>query len=118
MAKLWKAFRDRVDPIVKLSFPWTLERLGRSITDPGHEHELTSGEKTLVIASCYFGLISLTKEECLAEFGKPKADMRATLRRHSENAFRNINMMAIDDLASLKALCLYVVCNSFFFLLK
>ncbi|XWX01782.1 hypothetical protein V2A60_009811 [Cordyceps javanica] len=107
-AKLWTLFRERVDPTTKLSFPWTLERLQSAVTDPDLYKELTSGERALSAASCYFAVVSLAKDECLAEFGISKTNMLASYRHHCEQALLHVNILAINDLDSLKALCLYV----------
>lgn len=108
-AKLWSIFRERVDPVVKLSLPWTMDRLQSAMADPALYKELTPGERALAVASCYFGVVGLAKDECLAEFGTSKLDMLAAYRGHCEQSLLHINMLAIDDLDSLKALCLYVV---------
>ncbi|KAJ6790270.1 hypothetical protein PWT90_06586 [Aphanocladium album] len=106
--KLWSAFRERVEPLIRLSFPWTLERLGLSLATTDEHYELTPGERALAITSCYFGVVSLSKAECVSEFGKPKGEMLEAFRQYSEQSLVNVNMLAINDLASLKAICLYV----------
>ncbi|KAJ3499575.1 hypothetical protein NLG97_g213 [Lecanicillium saksenae] len=106
--KLWAAFRDRVDPLIKLSYPWTLERLGLSLTSHEAYANMTSGEQALVIASCYFGAVSLSKAEYLREFGESRDAMLVIFRQYCEHSLINVNILAIADLESLKAICLYV----------
>lgn len=107
--KLWATFLQRVNPIVKLSFPWTLDRLQSALTDAHHYERLTPGERALAIVSCYFGVISLSREECVEGFGKSKADLIADYQLHCDKCFMQLNLLAIDDIESLKALCLYIV---------
>lgn len=107
--KLWDAFRERVEPIIRLSFPWTLARLQSSMNNSAVFNELNLGERALAITSCYFGVVSLAKAECLADFGTSKVEMLSIFRRHSEEAIMRTNLLAINDIESLKAICLYVV---------
>ena len=109
VAKLWTLFRHRIHPTVTMSFPWTVERLELAMTDAALYSELTSGERALAAASCYFGIVSMANDECVAELGTSKADMLAAYRSHCEQSLLHVNLLAIDDLDSLKALCLYVV---------
>ncbi len=108
-AKLWMMFRERVDPVARLSFSWTLERLQSAVSDQSLYKKLTAGERALIVASCYFGVVSLTKDECLAECGISKPDMLTAYRYHCEQSLIHINILTISDMESLKALCLYVV---------
>ncbi|KAJ4163193.1 hypothetical protein LMH87_004937 [Akanthomyces muscarius] len=107
-AKLWMMFRERVDPVARLSFSWTLERLQSAVSDQSLYKKLTAGERALIVASCYFGVVSLTKDECLAECGISKPDMLTAYRYHCEQSLIHINILTISDMESLKALCLYV----------
>lgn len=108
-ARLWMMFRERVDPVVRLSFSWTLERLQSAVNDATQYKSLTAGERALLVASCYFGVVSLTKDECLAECGTSKADLTTAYRYHCEQSFIHLNILTVSDMESLKALCLYVV---------
>lgn len=98
---LWYCFRQRVNPILKLSFKTTLDRLQSSVADTAQYKELSSGERCLLIVSCYFGVVSLARGECMEELGRSKSALLAEYRQHSEDSFADINMFIIDDIETL-----------------
>lgn len=102
-------FLKRVDPFIKLSFGWTRDRLQSSLIDSAQWELLSPGERALAVCSCYFGAVSLSKDECNVTFGKSKSSLLYEYRRHSEDLLTHTSMLTIDDIAMIKALCLYVV---------
>ncbi|KAM0355065.1 hypothetical protein ACHAPU_000917 [Fusarium lateritium] len=109
--KLWNTFMERVEPLVKLSFRWTLDYLRVALSDAEKWARLDHGDKALILASCLFASVSLTNQECVGMFGRSKASLTNECRLHCDVAFSRISLLAIDSISTLKAFCLYMKAN-------
>ncbi|KAM0444948.1 hypothetical protein ACHAQK_002485 [Fusarium lateritium] len=109
--KLWSLFMERVEPLVKISFIWTLDLLRAALSDAEKWTKLDNGEQALALSSCLFGAMSLTSQECVSMFGRSKASLTNDCRLQCDIAFSTISLLAIDSLATLKALCMYIKAN-------
>ncbi|KAK2612803.1 hypothetical protein QQS21_001255 [Conoideocrella luteorostrata] len=105
--KLWTVFMQRVEPIMKISFEWTLERLQSALVDSNLWENLSLGEHALALSSCFFGVVTLSDNECARDFSESKSSLLSQYRQHCEDSFARIIMLAIDDILTLKALCVY-----------
>jgi hypothetical protein len=104
---------QRVEPITRISFEWTLHQLEKALLTPELWRRLSKGEQSLILSMCLFGVVSLSNEECINAFGQPKSSMLSRCRTHCECALSRSELLAIDDVSTLKALCLYMVCISY-----
>lgn len=115
--KLWDVFMERVEPIVKINFKWTLSHLKAAISDGERWNRLEDGERALILSTRLFAAVSLTNQECLQRFGRARTILINECRTRCDLAFSNLCLLAIDDLATFKALCFYVVskqlCSTF-----
>ncbi|KAF4437485.1 hypothetical protein F53441_13022 [Fusarium austroafricanum] len=109
--KLWDAFMERVEPVVKISFSWDLAKLRVALCDTDEWRRFDSGNHSLILASCLFGAVSLTSEECVELFGREKVSLTNECRVQCDMAFSRIGLLAIDSISTLKALCLYIKAN-------
>ncbi|KAH7245151.1 hypothetical protein BKA59DRAFT_475417 [Fusarium tricinctum] len=109
--KLWNLFMERVEPLVKISFKWTLDHLQAALTDAEKWTKLEDGEQALALSSCLFGAMSLATQECVGMFGRSKASLTNDCRFQCDVAFSRISLLAIDDISTLKALCIYIKAN-------
>ncbi|KAF5568823.1 hypothetical protein FPHYL_2630 [Fusarium phyllophilum] len=109
--KLWDFFMERVEPIVKISFSWTLSHLRAALSDAEKWRRLDNGDHVLILATCLFGATSLTNQECLDIFGRTKASLTNECRVQCDMAFSRISLLAIDSISTLKAMCLYIKAN-------
>jgi hypothetical protein len=100
---------ERVEPLVKISFKWTLDHLQAALTDAEKWTKLEDGEQALALSSCLFGAMSLATQECVGMFGRSKASLTNDCRFQCDVAFSRISLLAIDDISTLKALCIYIV---------
>jgi hypothetical protein len=100
---------ERVEPIVKISFSWTLTHLRAALSDAEKWRRLNNGDHVLILSTCLFGAASLTNQECLALFGRTKASLTNECRVQCDMAFSRISLLAIDSISALKAMCLYIV---------
>lgn len=103
---------ERVEPLVKISFKWTLDRLRPALTDAENWTKLDDGEQALALSSCLFGAMSLATQESFSMFGRSKASLTNDCRFQCDLAFSRISLLAIDDISTLKALCMYIVRHS------
>ncbi|KAF5660542.1 hypothetical protein FHETE_8882 [Fusarium heterosporum] len=109
--KLWNIFMERVEPLVKFSFKWTLDHLRAALTDSEKWARLDHGDQSLILASCLFASVSLTKQECVSMFGRAKESLTSECRLYCDMAFSRISLLAIDNISTLKAFCLYMKAN-------
>ncbi|RBR10317.1 hypothetical protein FVER53590_12420 [Fusarium verticillioides] len=109
--QLWDFFMERVEPIVKISFSWTLSHLRAALTDVEKWRSLDNGDHVLILSTCLFGATSLTNTECLDLFGRTKASLTNECRVQCDMAFSRISLLAIDTISTLKAMCLYIKAN-------
>ncbi|KAJ3542463.1 hypothetical protein NM208_g4082 [Fusarium decemcellulare] len=109
--KLWDFFLGRVEPVTKISFAWTLAKLRAALSDSEKWMRLDDGEHALLLSTCLFGAVSLTNNECVTLFGRPRTTLTSECRLHCDMAFSRTNMLAIDNISTLKALCLYIKAN-------
>ncbi|EXK86459.1 hypothetical protein FOQG_09729 [Fusarium oxysporum f. sp. raphani 54005] len=109
--KLWDLFMERVEPIVKISFSWTLTHLRAALSDAEKWTRLDNGDHVLILSTCLFGATSLTNQECLDLFGRTKASLTNECRVQCDMAFSRISLLAIDSISTLKAMCLYIKAN-------
>ena len=107
--RLWDAFMERVEPLVKITFDWTLQQLRSSLLDPERWRQLSQGEHVQILSVCLLGVVSLSDDECMEDFGQPKSTLLLQHRTQCEALFARINLLAVDNMSVLKALCLYMV---------
>jgi hypothetical protein len=62
---LWQVFGQRVEPLVRIIFRWTIDELRTKSTDVELQPPLGGTEHALVQAIYYASANSLTKEECM-----------------------------------------------------
>lgn len=106
---LWSVFLERVHPVLKLSFPWTLVELEQALTDQNKWAKLGAGDQALVIAYCYFASITVGKAEAVDMLGESRAALRRTCRQCCEEALSRCNLLMATDTSTIKALCVYIV---------
>ncbi|KAF4993563.1 hypothetical protein FGRMN_6422 [Fusarium graminum] len=109
--KLWNIFMERVEPLVKFSFKWTLDHLRAALSDAEKWARLDYGDQSLILASCLFASVSLTKQESVSIFGRAKESLISECRLYCDMAFSRISLLAIDNISTLKAFCLYMKAN-------
>ncbi|KAF4973350.1 hypothetical protein FSARC_328 [Fusarium sarcochroum] len=109
--KLWDVFMERVEPVVKISFEWTLSQLKTALSDPEKWRGLDDGDHALILATCLFGAVSFTNQECVTRFDRSRSSLIAECRLHCDMAFSHINVLVIDSVSTLKAFCLYIKAN-------
>lgn len=106
---LWGVFLERVHPVIKLSFPWTLVELEQALTDQNKWTTLGAGDQALIMAYCYFASITVGKAEAVDMFGESRAALRRTCRQYCEEALSRCNLLMATDTSTIKALCVYIV---------
>ena len=100
---------QRVDPVMKINFKWSLHYLRTALDDSGRWRSLSTGDQTTILAVCLFGNVTLNNTECMESFGRSRSLLLKEYRSLCEASFTRTNMLAIEDISTLKALCLYMV---------
>lgn len=111
--KLWDTFMERVEPIVKINFKWTLAHLKAAVSNEERWNALEDGERALILSTRLFAAVTLTNKECLKRFGRARALLMNECRMRCDIAFSRMNLLAIDSIATLKAFCFYIVCTPY-----
>ncbi|UZP42969.1 hypothetical protein NXS19_010785 [Fusarium pseudograminearum] len=109
--KLWDVFMERVEPVVKINFKWTLAHLKAAISDGEKWDRLEAGERALILSTRLFAAVSLANHECLRRFGRSRAVLINECRMRCDIAFSKMSLLSIDSLATIKAFCFYIKAN-------
>ncbi|KAH7183259.1 uncharacterized protein B0J16DRAFT_163200 [Fusarium flagelliforme] len=109
--KLWDTFMERVEPVVKINFKWTLAHLKAAVANEEKWNALDDGERALILSTRLFAAVTLTNKECLKRFGRARALLMNECRMRCDIAFSGMNLLAIDSIATLKAFCFYIKAN-------
>lgn len=77
--------------------------------DASKWQRLSQGERAIVFAILLFGTVSLSEGEAIRTFGRLKSVLITEYRALCEQSMARINLLAIDDIHTLQALCIYMV---------
>ena len=106
--KLWFAFRENVDPLIKLFHLPTKEvTVLRCITAL---ECLTRPTETFMFATYLISLTSLGEEECLEHFGESRSLLLDRYQYATEQALMKVGVLGSTDLVVLQAFVMYLVC--------
>ncbi|KAK9781353.1 hypothetical protein SCARD494_14126 [Seiridium cardinale] len=105
---LWSIYKQRVDPFVKTTFSWDLERLEASVTSSPQSSRLDDAEDAL-ISSIYLGSVtSLTDAECREKFNRSKSSLVSECQALCEEALARTNILCMKNIIALKAMAVYL----------
>ena len=103
--KLWDFFYQRVDPLVRTSFSWTLKPLQLASTHPGSEKQINSAAEYAFIFSLYLlTIVSLSEEECKTEFLQHRSMLLSNFQALCDEALARTNIFCMTDIIVFKAL--------------
>ena len=104
---------ERVEPVVKINFKWTLAHLKPAVANEEKWNALDDGERVLILSTRLLAAVTLTNKVCLKRFGRARALLMNECRMRCDIAFSKMNLLAIDSIATLKAFCFYIVCVTY-----
>jgi hypothetical protein len=104
----WQAFKENVDPLVKVlhipTFEWTIQEAASNLAN------LPRALEALLFTIYYGAVTSLSGEDCLARFGEGKPVLLARYRFAIEQALARANFLITEEIVVLQALVLFLMC--------
>lgn len=104
----WQAFKENVDPLVKVLHIPTFERTIMNASS--NLASLPRGLEALLFTIYYGAVTSLSGEDCLAKFREEKPVLLARYRFAIEQALARANFLITEELIVLQALVLFLMC--------
>ncbi|KAB8262561.1 fungal-specific transcription factor domain-containing protein [Aspergillus pseudonomiae] len=105
--KLWKIYVQNVDPLCKvLHIPTTTELI--EIVSQ-QSTGATQAQECLVFAVYNFAVYSLADEDCIREFGKPRAALMSKYQYATRQGLINASWLKTTDLQVLQAYVLFLI---------
>lgn len=108
-AELWIVFYQRVNPLIRITFSWELQRLQRASVDSEQQNQLSHAECTLLCSLYLLSAISLSEEECTKRLCRSKSQLISEFDSLFNEALSCIGLLCINDIIVLKALTMYIV---------
>lgn len=104
----WEAYKDRVDPLVKVLHIPTIEPTVLSAAS--HLSNLSKGFEALLFAIYYGAVTSLLPHDCLLKFGEEKSVLLSRYRFAVEQALARANFLTTEEAIVLQALVIFLIC--------
>ncbi|KAI7592684.1 hypothetical protein KC343_g17859, partial [Hortaea werneckii] len=104
----WEAYKDRVDPLVKVLHIPTIE--GTILSAASHLTNLSKGFETLLFAIYYGATTSLSAQDCLLKFGEEKPILLSRYRFALEQALARANFLTTEEAVVLQAFVIFLIC--------
>jgi hypothetical protein len=104
----WQAFKENVDPLVKVLHIPTFDRT--IIEAASNLANLPRALEALLFTIYYGAVTSLSGEDCLARFGEGKPVLLARYRFAIEQALARANFLITEEIVVLQALVLFLMC--------
>lgn len=105
---LWDAFKERVEPLVRIVFRWQIDDL-MSRTMCADSTPLSNLERTLVDAIYYASANSLTDNQCVELLQMPKSTFLARCQTQCEQSLLGPDLFCVTDILTIKAVIFYIV---------
>lgn len=106
---LWDTFCHRVNPLLKILFDWEIDRMREISNLPLEIRRLTPQENAYYFAIYLNSFTSLSEEECLASFSRPKSELQHNYQLLYEQAIARSNFIGRPDIILIQASIVYIV---------
>lgn len=106
---IWNTFKQRVRPIIRISFDWTLRRLESISLHPDQLKRLTNAEHALIFSLYLLGVSSLSEDECRTRLQRSKSLVLSELQMYCEQALQRTDIFCITEITVMQALTYYMV---------
>jgi len=107
--KLWHYFRQRVQPVARISFDAELKRLETVSFDSESRKQLSDAEHAFVFSLYLISVVSLSDEDCKRELHQSKSWLVLEYQLLCEEALSRTNLFCMTDIIVIKALTVYMV---------
>lgn len=107
MRKLWKVYRENVDPLTKIFHVPTVQKIvDVAATDPS---AIGQDEETLLFATYSCAMMSLTDEDSRTMLGEGRAPLLSRYQLATRQALMRANFLRSSDTVVLQAFILFLV---------
>ncbi|KAK5988371.1 Aurofusarin cluster transcription factor aurR2 [Cladobotryum mycophilum] len=105
--RLWQAFLDNFNPLVKLFHAPTIQQvISDAVADP---QRLNPSTEALLFSIYLCGATTLTNQECLTQLGESKPDLLRRFSAATQQSLVNAQFLKSTDVVVLQALTLYLL---------
>lgn len=104
----WEAYKDRVDPLVKVLHIPTIEPTVLSAAS--HLSNLSKGFEAMLFAIYYGATTSLSPQDCLRKLGEEKSVLLSRYRFAVEQALARANFLTTEQAIVLQAFVIFLIC--------
>ncbi|KAK9237849.1 fungal-specific transcription factor domain-containing protein [Lipomyces kononenkoae] len=105
--RLWQAFVDNVNPLVKILHVPTVQQL--IVEASGSLENISASMEALMFAIYHSSLVSLRNEDCESIMGEARATLLARYSTATQQALTNAGVLRTSNLMVLQALLLYLL---------
>lgn len=106
---LWVIFSGRVEPMVRISFTWSLEQLRSASMDTELRTQFTDAEHGFVFSIFLISIVSLSDEDCNKMPHGSRHILLSEFQNLCKEALARTNLFCITDIMVLRALTMYMV---------
>lgn len=106
---LWTIFKQRVNPLIRVSFSRDLDRLESATIAPAASTLEDDAEIALVSSIYLASVVSLSKAECTTKLRRSKKSLLSECQSFCEDALVRTNILCMKNIVALKALAIYLV---------
>lgn len=106
---LWNVFGERVEPMVRIMFTWSLKQLRSASIDPQLRSQFTDAEHGFMFSLYLISVVSLSDEECNKTLHQPKSFLLSQFQLLCEEALTRTKLFCITNITVLRALTMYMV---------
>jgi Fungal specific transcription factor domain len=104
---LWQAFKENVDPVVKIFHRPTV---GKMIMESRDHANISRPAEALLFGVYYGAVVSLDTQQCQTLLGEPKAELLMRYRFAVEQALTRAGFLSTSSLMTLQAFVFFLVC--------
>ncbi|KAK9235015.1 fungal-specific transcription factor domain-containing protein [Lipomyces kononenkoae] len=106
---IWQKYLESVEPVLKVFHAPTVQK--QIVDFIRGRGALETATECVMFAIYYAAVITMTKEECQAEFNEGKHEVLKRYRNGVESSLSKANLMESLDMTVLQALVIYLICG-------
>ena len=105
--RMWFTFKDRVDPLLKIFHTSHKEERFLAVIDSLDTQSWSM--QSWIVATCLLAIVASTDEECVADFGEPKASIFGRLKFATQQTLIGAGLLRSSDTIVLQAYVMFLL---------
>lgn len=106
---LWTIFKQRVNPLIRISFNWDLDRLESATVLAACPTRADDAQDALLSSIYLASIVSVSDAECETKLHRSKSSLLSEFQTLCEEALARTNILCMKNIVSLKAMAIYLV---------